>query len=318
MIPIMTTSEESGNSGLAKNSPVNVSPELLAEAIHCIIRRKQLPKEVSDILINAIMAGSYTATYCLEHLEFFSQIPFEARIHACANIDEAVKSKEPYAIYIKGCSLLNNSSRQSVDRGIGLLNKVAEDGIAEGYWALAEFYARVASPEAIQYALKAVNNGWAPAQTAMYLTAIICKMREQELSTEHNIELKNLLGDYEALQCKIDATRTASKNIETNCIEEIKRLQMRCEEAESRLASWSAEALKDEHILKLQSSMKKAEEDWLEAKCAQETAEAKQIKAETIADDLTRRNKRLAGLLRINGIQFNEYESSSPSEGGPQ
>ena len=74
--------------------------------------------------------------------------------------------------------------------------------------------------------------------------------------------------------------------------------------------------MKDEHILKLQSLTKKAEEDWLEAKCAQETAEAKHITAETVAKDLTRRNKRLVSLLRKNGIQFNEYESCSSSEGG--
>ena len=117
-------------------------------------------------------------------------------------------------------------------------------------------------------------------------------------------ELKN-----KQLSDELHALRVSSGQL-------IQQLQQRCEEAEARLASWTAEALKDERIQLLQFEKAKAEEDWLQAKCDLESAEASKAMVERVANKLTGRNKYLACLLRKNGIPFNEHESSTSSEVG--
>ena len=292
----------------------SVSPELLAEAVYSMIRYKLLPQEVIELLINEAMAGKETATFCILGDEISKQLPAHVVKQVIWNLKASIKDHHPFGQYINGCGLLRSASRQNVERGVELLNAVAENGIAEGYWTLALYYASHGIPEALKYALLAKDAGWPPAIQAIKYACFLCENVEQKNLITLNDSRLSLSRENSELELQVETLTTKFRAEKADLNKQVKNWQKRCEEVESRLASWSAEALKDEHILKLQSSTKKAEEDWLEAKCAQETAEAKQINAETVADDLTRRNKRLVFLLRKNRIPLNEFEASLSSE----
>ena len=298
-----------------KSAPC-ISPELLAEAVYSMIRYKQLPQEVIELLINEAMAGKETATFCILGDEISKQLPDHVVKRVIENLKTSIKDKHPFGQYVNGCALLGSASRQNVERGVELLNAVAEKGIEEGYWTLALYYARQGISEAFKYGLLAVEAGWPPAIQADVFARFLCENIEHKNRKSLNDSRLFLSRENSELELHIETLKTKFQVEKAGLNTQVMALQKRCEEAESCLASWSAEVLKDEYILKLQSSTKKAEEDWLEAKCAQETAEAMRIKAETVAKDLTRRNKRLVGLLRKNRIAFNEYESSSSSDKG--
>ena len=314
------TDNQNDNSSTAlhtyDNSAPSVSPELLAETVYSMIRYKPLPREVIELLSNEAMAGKETASFCILSDELSRQLPDHVVKQVVCNLKASIKEKHPFGLYVNGCSLIRDASRHKIERGVELLNMVAESGIEEGYWTLALYYANQGIPEALKYGLLALEAGWPPAIQADKYARFMCENSELKNRKSLNETRLFLSRENSNLELQIETLKTKFRAEKADLNTQVMNWQKRCEDAESRLASWSAEAFNDEHILKLQSSTKKAEEDWLEAKCAQETAEAKQINAETVADDLTRRNKRLAGLLRKNHIAFNEHESSSSSENG--
>ena len=299
-------------------SAPSISPDLLAESIYSMIRYKMLPKGAIDMLTNESMEENEAATFCLLSNELSSQLSVDEISQVIRNMNVLVKGKSPFALYVKGCSLLLSGSCQKIVKGVELLNKAAEDGISEAYWVLALHYARQDGPEALKYGSLASASGWPPATQADEYAQFLCKSMERMISKSHKASLASLRTVNSELELHVETLKTKFRAEKADLNTQVMNLQKRCEGAESRLASWSAEALKDEHILKLQSSTKKAEEDWLEAKCAQEAAEASKLKAERLADDLTRQNKYYISLLRTNGIPFTESSSiSSPEDGEP-
>jgi len=306
-------------------SSANISSDLLIESIVSAARMTQLPQAAIEQLINLAMAGKQEASFCLLNQALCGDLPEDVKEQAHCNLDAAAKGKHPYAIYIKGCMALCNSSQKKVDRGIDLLNAAADEGIHEGHWRLALYWAKRESSEAAKYGLLAAKSGYYPAIQALVYAHYILNDTEQKLGKSHKASLAFLHKKNDVLNRQVETLSTSVRAEKTEINQQIKAWKKRCKASESQLSSWSAKALKDENILKLQAAAKKAEEDWLEAKCAQEEADASRIKAEQVADDLARRNKYLTNLLRKSGMPFNECESSSSSdetnngrEGGPE
>ncbi len=295
------------------NSAPIVSPELVTDIIYHILRFQRIPKEGIEILSSKALAGDLPATYCLMRKERSCNLPYAVESAIADNIDLATKMEDPLADFMRACNYLYQSKYSD---GLRLLNKLAEEGVPESIWQLALYEAGIKGPKALDYCLKASEAGYMPATAAYSIAQGVIAVMEKELKEKNRDSFNALHGENRELIRTIETLRAEHKALMDKETQQIAVLQKRCVSAESKLTSLSVEALKDEAIGILQSSTKKAEEDWLEAKCAQETAEAKQINAETIADDLTRRNKRLAGLLRKNRIAFNEYESSSSTEDG--
>ena len=299
-----------------ENTDPVITPELLVKAFYSPLCYEHPPLEVISILLSEAHRNNFEAAYCLSLDAIFSNLDYHEQLFVRDLIFAAAKDNVPEAVYIQGSSLVARKEYHEVKRGIQMLLDAGENGVPDAYWLLVRAGIIDDPKTLVEYARKAAEGGWPPAEDGLNLGKVMALMAEQSAREccNHDLSLARTGQQSAELMAKrlsdeMQALNASSKQL-------IEGLQKRCEEAESRLASWNAEAVKDEHILKLQSLTKKAEEDWLEAKCAQETAEAKQIKAETVAKDLTRRNKRLVSLLRKNGIQFNEYESSSSSEGG--
>lgn len=309
------TDNQNDNSSTAlhtyDNSAPTVSPELVTDIIYHILRFQRISKEGVEILSSKALAGDLPATYCLMRKERSCDLPYAVEFAIANNIDRGIKRKDSLARFLRAYDYLAQNKNND---GLRLLKELAEEGVQESIWQLAVIEAANDGPMALDYCRKAADAGYQPAKLGYMIAKGVIAVMEEELKEKNRDSFNTLRGENRELIRTIEILRVEHKASLDKCNQQSVDLQKRCESAESKLASWSAEALKDEHILKLQSSTKKAEIDWLEAKCAQETAEAKQTKAETIADDLTRRNKRLAGLLRKNRIAFNEYESSSSSE----
>jgi hypothetical protein len=110
----------------------------------------------------------------------------------------------------------------------------------------------------------------------------------REGQTAAELEAKRLSGELQGLNA---SSRHASNNY--GCV------------ARRQNRDWhrgTAESVKAEHIQRLQAEKTKAEEEWLDAKLEAENAEAAMVKAERKADDLARRNRHLAVLLRKTGF----------------
>ena len=294
------------------NSAPSVSPELVTDIIYHILRFQRIPKEGIEILSSRALAGDLPATYCLMRKERSCNLPYAVESAIYENVDLAAKMEDPLADFMRACEYLYQSKFSD---GLRLLNKLAEEGVQESIWQLALYEAGVGGPKALDYCLKAAEAGYEPAKAAHSIAQGVIAVMEEELKEKNRDSFNALHGENRELIRTNEALRVEHKASLDKHIQQIVDLQKRCESAESKLASLTVEALKDEAIGELQASTKKAEEDWLEAKCAQETAEAMRIKAERLADDLTRRNKHLVGLLRKKGIPFNEYESSSSDMG---
>ena len=301
---------------MKENTGPVIAPELFAKAFYSLLRYKHPPLEVIPILLSEARRNNFEAAYCLSLNAIFSNLNYHEQLFVRDLTVAAAKDNVPEAVYIRGSSLVDHKEYHEVRQGIQMLLDAGENGVPDAYWLLVRAGIIDDPKTLVEYARKAAEGGWPPAEDGLNLGKVMALMAEQSARECCNHDLSLARAGQQSAELMAKRLSDEMQALNASSKQLIEGLQKRCEEAESRLASWNAEAVKDEHILKLQSLTKKAEEDWLEAKCAQETAEAKQIKAETVAKDLTRRNKRLVSLLRKNGIQFNEYESSSSSEGG--
>lgn len=299
-----------------ENTNPIITPELFAKTFYSLLRYQCSPHEVIPILLSEARRNNFEAAYCLSLDAIFSNLDYHEQLFVRDLTVAAAKDNVPEAVYIRGSSLITRKEYHEVKRGIQMLLDAGENGVPDAYWCLVRAGIIDAQKTLVEYATKAAEGGWPPAKDGLNLGKVMAMMAEQSARECCNHDLSLVRAGQQSAEQMAKRLSDEMQALNASSKQLIEGLQKRCEEAESRLASWNAEAVKDEHILNLQSLTKKAEEDWLEAKCAQETAEAKQIKAETVAKDLTRRNRHLARLLRKNGIPFNEYESSSSSENG--
>ena len=301
---------------MKENTGPVIAPELFAKAFYSLLRYKHPPLEVIPILLSEARRDNFEAAYCLSLNAFFSNLDYHEQLFVRDLTVAAAKDNIPEAVYIRGSSLVAHKEYHEVRRGIQMLIDAGENGVPDAYWLLVRAGIIDDPKVLVEYARKAAEGGWPPAEDGLSLGKVMASMAEQSARECCNHDLSLARAGQQSAELMAKRLSDEMQALNTSSRRSIEQLQKRCEEAESQLASWNAEAVKDEHVQMLQSQKAKAEEEWLNAKLEAEHAEAAKVEAERKAENLTRRNKYLVGLLRMNGIPFNEYESSSSSENG--
>lgn len=301
---------------MKENTDPVITPELFAKAFYSLLRYKHPPLEVIPILLSEARRNNFEAAYCLSLNAIFSNLNYHEQLFVRDLTVAAAKDNVPEAVYIRGSSLVDHKEYHEVRQGIQMLLDAGENGVPDAYWLLVRADIIDDQKTLVEYARKAAEGGWPPAEDGLKLGKTMALLAEQSVraSCNHDLYLARARQQSAELMAKrlsdeIQALNASSKR-------SIEQLQKRCEDAESQLASWNADAVRDKHVQMLQSQKTKAEDEWLNAKLEAEHAEAAKVEAERKADDLARRNNYLASLLRKNGILFNEHESSSSSENG--
>ena len=298
-----------------KSGPT-ISPKLLAKSIYRTFRRQFLPKEAFDALTEEVKAGNLEAVFCLTHETLSRPMPLKDCEAVGHEFLIAQGRNDPYALYVNGSICVQHDDPTMKAFGEKHLIEAAEKGIPEASWALALHYARLRSNRAYDFYKRAIQAGWDPAVQAGVFARYVSRNKKSEKHGDSKDGLHYLHNSINILNARIQTLANENDNLKAELHNQAGLLQKRCEEAESRLATRTTEMLRDEAIVQLQAQLNQSEEEWLKAKLESEHAAAVKIEAERKAEDLTRRNKRLAGLLRKNRIPFNEYESSSSSENG--
>lgn len=299
-----------------KNTDPIITPELFAKAFYSLLRYQCSPHEVIPILLSEARRNNFEAAYCLSLDAIFSNLDYHEQLFVRDLTVAAAKDNIPEAVYIRGSSLITRKEYHEVKRGIQMLLDAGENGVPDAYWCLVRAGIIDAPKTLVEYARKAAEGGWPPAKDGLNLGKVMALMAEQSARECCNHDLSLARAGQQSAELMAKRLSDEMQALNASSKQLIEGLQKRCEEAESQLASWNAEAVKDEHVQMLQSQKTKAEEEWLNAKLEAEHAEAAKVEAERKAEYLTRRNNYLARLLRKTGIPFNEYESSSSSENG--
>ena len=298
------------------NTTPVITPELFAKAFYSMLRFKQPPLEVIPILLSETRRNNFKAAYCLSLNAIFSNLNYHEQLFVRDLTVAAAKDNVPEAVYIRGSSLVAHKEYHEVRRGIQMLVDAGENGVPDAYWLLVRAGIIDNPLSLVEYARKAADGGWPPAVDGLNLGETMASLAEESVRASCNHALSLAREGQTAAELEAKRLSGELQGLNASSRHAIEQLRLRCAEAESRLASWNAESVKAEHIQRLQAEKTKAEEEWLDAKLEAENAEAAMVKAERKADDLARRNRHLAVLLRKNGIPFNEYESSSSSEEG--
>ena len=301
---------------MKENTTPDITPQLFTKTFLNLVRCQCPSPEATQILLGELRRNNIEAAFCLAPDALSMDLALYDRLLINRLVLKAAKEGSYYARYLHGCDLVSRKKFSAVGLGMQMLQEAGENGVPEAYWELARIHHQDDPEKASEFAKKAADGRWPPAIAGCNLASSIALYAGHLMSDARNHDLVLArdgvrTAEYEAkrLSGELQAIKASSRHA-------AEQLRLRCEEAESRLASWNADAAKAEHIQRLQSEKTKAEEEWLKAKLESENAEAAKIEAERKADDLARRNKYLAGLIRKNGIPFNEYESSSSSEDG--
>ena len=299
-----------------ENTDPVITPELLVKAFYSPLCYEHPPLEVISILLSEAHRNNFEAAYCLSLDAIFSNLDYHEQLFVRDLIFAAVKDNVPEAVYIQGSSLVARKEYHEVKRGIQMLLDAGENGVPDAYWLLARASIIDDPKTLVEYARKAAEGGWPPAEDGLNLGKVMALMAEQSARECCNHDLSLARAGQQSAELMVKRLSDEMQALNASSKRSIEQLQKRCEEAESQLALWNAEAVQDKHVQMLQLQKTKAEEEWLNAKLEAEHAEAAKVEAERKAENLTRRNKYLVGLLRKTGIPFNEYESSSSSENG--
>ena len=304
---------------MSENIGPVLTPGLFAKTFYSLLRYKRPPLEVIPILLDEVRRNNFEAAYCLSLDAVSVNLALDEMRLVKNMIFAAANENNPYALYIAGSCLVNSDKYHEVRRGIQMLIDAGENGVPDAFWYLACTSIYDVPKILVEYARKAAEGGWPPAEDGLNLGKVMALMAEQSARECCNHDLSLARAGQQAAELMAKRLSDEMQALNASSKRSIEQLQKRCEEAESQLALWNAEAVQDMHIQMLQLQKVKAEEEWLNAKLEAEHAEAAKVEAERKADDLGRRNRHLAGLLRKNGIPFNEHDSGSSSEdGNPQ
>jgi len=326
-MPIMAQAFATATATLQQENPIDIdagrdkplpaiTPELFTKTFLSLLRYKRPPLEVIPILLGEARRNNFEAAYCLSLNAIFSNLDYHEQLFVRDLTVAAAKDNVPEAVYIRGSSLVAHKEYHEVRRGIQMLIDAGENGVPDAYWLLVRAGIIDAQKTLVEYARKAAEGGWPPAEDGLKLGKVMALMAEQSARECCNHDLSLARAGQQSAELMAKRLSDEMQALNASSKQLIEGLQKRYEEAESRLALWNAEAVKDKHVQMLQSQKTKAEEEWLNARLEAEHAESAKVEAERRADDLARRNKYLAGLLRKNHIAFNEHESSSSSENG--
>ena len=299
-----------------ENTDPVITPELLVKAFYSPLCYEHPPLEVIPYFLSEARRNNIEAAYCLSCKVFFSNLDHHEQLFVRDLTVAAAIDNVPEAVYIRGSSLVAQKEYHEVRRGLQMLIDAGENGVPDAYWYLVRAGIIDDPKTLVEYARKAAEGGWPPAEDGLNLGKVMALMAEQSARECCNHDLSLARAGQQSAELMVKRLSDEMQALNASSKRSIEQLQKRCEEAESQLALWNAEAVQDKHVQMLQLQKTKAEEEWLNAKLEAEHAEAAKVEAERKAENLTRRNKYLVGLLRKTGIPFNEYESSSSSENG--
>lgn len=315
MIQKLMTSEDTGNSGSTTNSSVNVSPELLAKtALDCVLCG--IPSEEAlNVLIQLADKHNIEASLILKCCRFNIELSDSTAEAIHETYTREVIENNAVALLIYGCHLINSNDYKDVEGGRRILIHVGKNGLPHAYWNLALYYTQQKSPLASVYMEKAKEGGYDPAVKAFLYGEAITAVQEAQLSLRHANNVQYLQQDVRILKRRIEEQQAARQTETSNFASQILQWRNQYEEAEARLKALTAEAIREDYISGQDQNISNLENQLLETQIAKEDAEASKLKAERLADDLTRQNKYYITLLRKNGLLFSEPSSSSSSEG---
>ena len=316
---------EGRDPGVKNITTTSIPAEMLARGLISLSQYKELPSDVVNVLHDQALAGNREASFFLLDQKEYVQLPDSVESAVMENLARASLEGVPFAQAIHGCILLLSKSPRKIRHGLKLINKAAKGGCVKGLWDATLILAENMPSVAAECAFRAVSLEFSPALDAFTIAKIFMNDREAKFIKEQEASLGALRRDAygearqiesELVEFKQRLSEANAKNASLNG--QVQEWQKRCEDARAQLTSLNAETMRDKMVAQLQTKVNHAEEEWLNAKLESENAEAAMVEAETVANDLARRNKYLVGLLRKNGIPFNEYESSfSSEEDGP-
>lgn len=313
-----STDNQNGNNSASLNvydkSTPNTPLEYLAEAFIFASHFRTPTKEAIDILghlseLGNINAALFLARHSSEELSdgFLPSIS--------GAFISAIEDGYPPALLTYYESHIAKGSQTEARTAMIQLRRMGDAGSADAYWILARQYSIKGNPLAMVYGEKAEQSGFPPAIDAMRLLRLRHNILTKELARHHDSTVKSLNKRIQTLTVNLEKQKAETHLEEAALTQQISYWKQLAENAEARIATLTAESLRDEAIAQLKNTISGLEDQVLDAQCGQEKALGAKGKAEKVADDLTRRNKRLAGILRKNRIAFNEYESSSSSDG---
>ena len=303
-----------GNS--SEHAVPDISAKILAEAIYDMSRFRPISRVAISMLLAEARMDNRHAIYALLDDSLSAHLTDSDLLELNKKLAKAYAAGDPFAKYITGCMHLHSDDENKAKTGVRLVIEATEQGVAEGFWSLALYYARKQSPQAYEFGEKAVKALYRPAITASWYAELASATKADETRKSETRNWIALRNEVDSLSLKCHALSAGIKALQEQNRDQAEQFHKRHMEAEALLTSRTTEMLRDEKVIQLQAMVSHAEDEWLKAKMESEHAEAAKVEAERKAEDLTRRNKYLVGLLRKNGIPFNEYESSSSSENG--
>lgn len=317
MIQKMMTSEDTGNRGSTTISSVNVSPELLAEAMLAASYNSMPPKEALDELIRLVEEGSVAASLLLAQHKYGLSLTDSVAEAINKNIAEGIMAHHVGALLYGGTNMISSMDVESIKKGLRLLKQLGKAGIVPAYWFMALYYSQQKSPLASIYLEKAKESGYGPALHTFEYGKAVTAVQEGQLSLRHSHDLHFLQQEVRTLKSRIEEQQAARQTETSNLASQISQWRKLHEDAEARLKALTAEAIRKDYISGQDQKISILENQLLETQIAQEDAEASKLKAERLVDDLTRQNKFYKTLLRKKGIPFTDPSSSSSTEEQP-
>ena len=296
-----------------KSTP-STSLDILAEALVRLHNFKKISKEAIAVLGHLSEIGNTDASILLATLAPPEELSETVKNSVTENFMSALEQGHPSAFLPYYQAAINSNDPNIARQGLTLLCEMGEDGDAEAFWILAQYYSDKGDPLSVVYGEKAEQFSFPPAKDAMSYARAFSTIAMLELTKQHDSTVKSLNKRIKALVDNSEEQKLKTHSEAEALIQHISYWKMLAEDAEARLATLNEESLRDEAITQLKKTIAGLEDQVLEVQCGQEKANAEKDKAERLADKLTSRNKHLVGLLRKNRIAVNEFEASSSTE----
>ena len=290
--------------------------ELLVEALLHVSHFRAPTKEAFDILGHLSVMGNIDASLLLARLTSKGQLSDAVLSSVKDNLTCAIEGGDTAALLVYFNTIIESDKPTKAKEGLKGLCEMGEDGCPDAFWLLAQHYSKNGDPLSVVYGEKAEESGFPPAKDAMSYARAFSTIAMQKATKQNEAVVKCLNKQIQKLTVNLEEQKAGTHSEQDALAQQISYWKQLAENAEAGIASLTAESLRDEAIDQLKNTISGLEDQVLEAQCSHEKANAERVKAERLADDLTRQNKYLTSLLRKSGKPFNEYESSSSSDGG--
>ena len=311
------TVNQSDNSSAAlhtyDNSAPSTSLDTLAKALIHFSHFDKPTKETIDILGHLSEIGNIDAALFLARWTSKNQLSDAVQSSIRNNIASAIDDGYIPALLGYYESMIACAKQKEVSLVLKRLCEMGDDDCPDAFWILAQHFSKKGDRRAVLYGEYAEQLGHPPAIDALRLARLTRTIAVQE----YDYTVKRLNKRIQTLTVNLEKQKAETHLEEAALTQQFSYWKQLAESAEARIASLTAESLRDEAIAQLKNTIKGLEDQVLDAQCGQEKAFDERAEAEGLADDLKRHNKFYKTLLRKNGIPFPESGSSSSTEEQP-